>query len=95
MLLRGCRSPQPPGAACAGAVEGAARGCGSTASGKLHLALALGARAGWSAIHSRSKSASSPAIGTRGRSRSRDISGQAPSRAPPRRLEHHQSLSAS
>jgi hypothetical protein len=69
------------GAACAGAVEGAARGCGSTASGKLCLAPALEARAGWSAILPRPESSSSSAVGTRGWSRRCGVGGQEPSRA--------------
>jgi hypothetical protein len=71
------------GATSAPAIEGAARGCGSAASGKLHLATALGARAGWSAICPRPKSTSFPATGTRGRSQSRGISGPESTRAQP------------
>jgi hypothetical protein len=83
------------GAMCAGAVKGAARGCRSTASGKLRLTRTLGARAGRSAVRPRPESTTSSAIGTRGRSRSRGIGGQEPTRAPLRRPTHHRSSPAS
>jgi hypothetical protein len=65
------------------AAEGAARSCGSTTSGELCLAPALGARAGWSAIHPRPESASFPAPWARGGSQSRGIGGQESARAQP------------
>jgi hypothetical protein len=100
LLLRPCccaavRSLQLRGATSVPAVEGDSRGCGSAASGKLCLALALGARAGWNAIYLRPESPSFPATGMRGRSRSRDIGGQEWSRAQPRRPEHHRSPTTS
>jgi hypothetical protein len=82
------RSPQPPWSGTCGS-EGTARGCGSSASGKLRLAPALKARAGWSAICPRPEPASSSATGTRGRSQGCGVSSPESSRAPPRRPAHH------
>jgi hypothetical protein len=71
------------GATSAPAVEGATRGCGSTASGKLCLAIALEAWASWSAICPRSESSSSSVTGTRGGSHDRGIGSPESTRAQP------------
>jgi hypothetical protein len=83
--LPGARNLQ--GATCAGAVEGATRGCGSTASGKLRLAPALEAWAGWSAVRPRPESTSSSTTGTRGRSRA--VASAVKSRLGPHRDIQH------